>query len=361
MRDVRLLHRPAGRGADGTTSCTSRCRPRGPTRRSATATTSTRTRWSDGIGDSVWLSAASTRVASSRDATSSGRSSSTASTQVNNRAIVLRFDKDNWDKAQSGVRLRPGRPALGRRPRGGDPALGHLDVAKYDAIDVRNVEATVIDNDTPGVRVTEIDPVTRRGRRPHPGHRGHRPVTGLEGRVPGRARRGPPRRATRSSSASTRQPATTRPIKLTDGGSGRFNPVTPVDPVHRRQLEHRRPGEHRGARRLRGGRPRDRHPLLRARQDVGHRLPRLTCDATATTCSRTSAPGSGLPRRRGHRQRDRRCRDAGERRPTLVVNDDPTTPLKDESKDSLHDPADAPRGGRQDRGRRDPRRTAWRT
>ncbi|MCB9929003.1 MAG: hypothetical protein H6844_06280 [Alphaproteobacteria bacterium] len=76
---------------------------------------------------------------------------------VENRAVVLRFDHTNFGTAQT-VWLY----AVDDTRAEGDRVVvvQHSvisNVADYDAIDVRNVEVEVRDNDTPGVYVTEVD------------------------------------------------------------------------------------------------------------------------------------------------------------------------------------------------------------
>ena len=76
---------------------------------------------------------------------------------------MLKFTQDNWNQEQKVFVYAPDDP---RSEGDRVVVIQHSvisNVAKYDATDVRNVEATVIDNDTPGVRVTEIDPLTGRG------------------------------------------------------------------------------------------------------------------------------------------------------------------------------------------------------
>jgi len=81
-------------------------------------------------------------------------------TQVANRAIVLRFDHTNWNVEQSVFVYAPDDP----RSEGDRVVVVQHSVISnaplYNGIDVRNVEVTVIDNDTPGVQITEIDPVS---------------------------------------------------------------------------------------------------------------------------------------------------------------------------------------------------------
>ena len=78
---------------------------------------------------------------------------------VANRAVTLRFDASNWDTAQD-VFLW----AVDDARAEGDKVVvvQHSVISQtsedYDAVDVRNVEVELRDNDTPGVLVTEIDP-----------------------------------------------------------------------------------------------------------------------------------------------------------------------------------------------------------
>jgi len=178
----------------------------------------------DGIGDSIWLSALNpggvvTDADFQRSIFVNG-----APTQVNNRAIVLRFDKDNWNEEQTVYVNAPDDP---RSEGDRVVVIQHSvisNVEKYDATDVRNVEATVIDNDTPGVRVTEIDPVTLENDGRTLVIEGTN-VTGLKDAVLVQLARAPEvgdtivvklRLADGDDAA----------IQLSDGGSGRFDPVT---------------------------------------------------------------------------------------------------------------------------------------
>jgi len=114
----------------------------------------------DGEGDSIWLSTVDpgglvTDADFQRSIIVNGNP-----TQVNNRAVVLKFDSTNWNQQQKVYVYAPDDP---RSEGDRVVVIQHSvisNVEKYDAVDVRNVETTVIDNDTPGVYVTEIDPVT---------------------------------------------------------------------------------------------------------------------------------------------------------------------------------------------------------
>ena len=78
-----------------------------------------------------------------------------------NRGVVLRFDKDNWDQAQNVYLWAPDDTrAEGDRVVAVQHSVISRTSADYDAIDVRNVEVQLRDNDTPGVLVTELDPTT---------------------------------------------------------------------------------------------------------------------------------------------------------------------------------------------------------
>jgi len=103
---------------------------------------------------------------------------------INNRAVVLTFDHDNWDQVQTVYVFAPDDPrAEGDRvvvsqhsvisdisgvalgdfpidPDSGLPIAPEDYVDPFDAADVRNVEVMVRDNDTPGVYVTEVKPGT---------------------------------------------------------------------------------------------------------------------------------------------------------------------------------------------------------
>ncbi|WP_201742286.1 hypothetical protein [Mangrovicoccus ximenensis] len=78
---------------------------------------------------------------------------------VANRAVVLRFDASNWDLAQD-VHLWAvdDARAEGDRVVVVQHSVISTTSADYDAVDVRNVEVELRDNDTPGVLVIEADP-----------------------------------------------------------------------------------------------------------------------------------------------------------------------------------------------------------
>ncbi|MEE4314510.1 MAG: Calx-beta domain-containing protein [Desulfofustis sp.] len=121
----------------------------------------------DGEGDSIWLSTSSM----SDDFTNTYAGLETTADDsflrkividgedvwVPNRALVLKFDASNWDSEQNVYVFAPDDArSEGERVT----VIQHSvisDVEKYDAIDVRNVEVTVRDNDTPGVFVKEVD------------------------------------------------------------------------------------------------------------------------------------------------------------------------------------------------------------
>ena len=76
---------------------------------------------------------------------------------IPNRALVLKFDANNWKQEQNVYVFAPDDArSEGERIT----VIQHSvisNVEKYDAIDVRNVEVTVRDNDTPGVFVKQVD------------------------------------------------------------------------------------------------------------------------------------------------------------------------------------------------------------
>ncbi len=95
----------------------------------------------------------------------------------NGRALVLTFDFSNWNKPyRVYLWAVDENPALGETPASNEPAVGteidprsegdrvvviqHSVISNnplFDGALVRNVEATVYDNDTPGVFVTQIE------------------------------------------------------------------------------------------------------------------------------------------------------------------------------------------------------------
>ena len=81
-------------------------------------------------------------------------------TQIDNRAVVLTFNHTNWNVAQNVFVFAPDDD----RSEGDRVVVTQhsviSNVPEYDAVDVRNVEVQVRDNDTPGVYVTEVEPGT---------------------------------------------------------------------------------------------------------------------------------------------------------------------------------------------------------
>ena len=79
---------------------------------------------------------------------------------VRNRAVTLVFTPGNYDAAQT-VHVYAFDDL---RPEGDRVmTLAHSVIsgdADFDGFDVRNVEVTILDNDTPGVRITEVEPGT---------------------------------------------------------------------------------------------------------------------------------------------------------------------------------------------------------
>ena len=182
----------------------------------------------DGIGDTIWLSTVNPGGLVLDSDFQRSIFINGVPTQINNRAIVLTFTKDNWNLPQSVYVYAPDDP---RSEGDRVVVIQHSvisNVAKYDAVDVRNVESTIIDNDTPGVRVTEIDPTT--------GLEDFRSlaIEGTSGGV----------NATELTDAFLVQLARApeasdtivvrlrlangddKAVEMFDGGSGRFNPVT---------------------------------------------------------------------------------------------------------------------------------------
>jgi len=112
----------------------------------------------DALGDSIWLSTSDPGAVVENSDFQRFVTIDGVSTPIANRAITFRFDKDNWDQEQTVYVFAPDDlRSEGERIT----VIQHSvisNVPKYDAIDVRNVEVTVHDNDTPGMFVTEIEP-----------------------------------------------------------------------------------------------------------------------------------------------------------------------------------------------------------
>ncbi|MBL8484264.1 MAG: hypothetical protein JNJ60_18855, partial [Rhodocyclaceae bacterium] len=111
----------------------------------------------DALGDSIWLSTTDPGALVTNSDFQHTVMINGVATPVSNRAITLKFDSSNWDQAQSVYVFAPDdQRAEGERVT----VIQHSvisNVAAYDAIDVRNVEVTVHDNDTPGMFVKEVD------------------------------------------------------------------------------------------------------------------------------------------------------------------------------------------------------------
>jgi hypothetical protein len=122
----------------------------------------------NGEGDTIWLSTDPPNnpqfPAFQRDIIVNG-----IPDVINNRAVVLTFDHDNWDQEQTVYVFAPDDP----RAEGDRVVVSQHTVISdiigvapvdyvdpFDAADVRNVEVMVRDNDTPGVYVTEVEPGT---------------------------------------------------------------------------------------------------------------------------------------------------------------------------------------------------------
>jgi hypothetical protein len=77
--------------------------------------------------------------------------------QINNRAVVLESDAANWGSEQTVYVFAPDDP----RSEGDRVVVTQHSVIsvdeRFDAVDVRNVEVLVRDNDTPGIFVTQVE------------------------------------------------------------------------------------------------------------------------------------------------------------------------------------------------------------
>jgi hypothetical protein len=80
--------------------------------------------------------------------------------QIPSRAVVLTFDHTNWNLNQEVFVFAPD----DTRSEGDRVVVVQhsviSNVPEYDAVDVRNVEVQVRDNDTPGIYVTQVEPGT---------------------------------------------------------------------------------------------------------------------------------------------------------------------------------------------------------
>jgi hypothetical protein len=116
----------------------------------------------NGEGDSIWLSTSTPADINNPLDSEFQRTIilNGVSTQIDSRAVVLTFDHTNWNLAQDVFVFAPDDTrAEGDRV----VVVQHSvisNVVEYDAVDVRNVEVKVRDNDTPGVYVLEVEPGT---------------------------------------------------------------------------------------------------------------------------------------------------------------------------------------------------------
>ena len=121
----------------------------------------------DGEGDTVWLCLGNGTAGECSTPSQFQRHKVVNGVLVdeNGRALVLTFDSSNWQTKQR-VYLLGGRRARRHRDRSAsprarsasrDPAQRDLEQPLFDGALRRNVEATIYDNDTPGVFVTQIE------------------------------------------------------------------------------------------------------------------------------------------------------------------------------------------------------------
>ena len=141
---------------------------RSPAGRGATARSTTRRRSPNGMADTIWLclgDGARSASATSRSSSSATRSSTAPIVDENGRAVVLTFDwrptgttpqrvyiwaVDTLDGIEIDPRSEGDRVVV----------IQHSVISNnplFDGALVRKVEATVYDNDTPGVYVTQIE------------------------------------------------------------------------------------------------------------------------------------------------------------------------------------------------------------
>ena len=114
----------------------------------------------NGEGDSLWLSASAPADPANpveADFQRQGWNDGDLE-QVGSLALVLTFNSGNWDQAQQVYVYAPDDTrAEGDRI----VTIQHSvksNVDAFDAVDVRNVEVQLLDNDTPGVLINEIEP-----------------------------------------------------------------------------------------------------------------------------------------------------------------------------------------------------------
>ena len=119
----------------------------------------------DGGADTLWVRRAGDPATFTRPVTVDG-----VVQQVPNRAVVLVFDSSNWNTAQE-VFVKAVDDLVGEGERvvvvshsvaaavvgAGDAAAQAETLATFNQVDVRNVEVTLLDNDLPGLVITETD------------------------------------------------------------------------------------------------------------------------------------------------------------------------------------------------------------
>src|SRR5262249_31759384 len=112
----------------------------------------------NGAGDSIWLS--KTRPGDILDAMPSDFQHTVTvdgvPTQVDDRSIVLHFTPGNWKVDQAVYVYAP----EDNRAEGDRVVVTQHSVisgdANFDGVDVRNVEVTVHDDDTPGISIKQV-------------------------------------------------------------------------------------------------------------------------------------------------------------------------------------------------------------
>ncbi|MDX8450972.1 hypothetical protein, partial [Mesorhizobium captivum] len=124
---------------------------------------------SDKLGDSIWLST-DPMSGNHTNTYADGDLATTADDSflhkvtidgqdfwIPDRAVVLRFDASNWNQEQNVYVFAPD----DKRSEGDRVVVIQHSVISnvgiYNGADVRNVEVDVLDNDTPGVYVREVD------------------------------------------------------------------------------------------------------------------------------------------------------------------------------------------------------------
>lgn len=111
-------------------------------------------------GDTMWVCTGSAATCAAQFDFLRARTVAGATDRVANRAVVLTFDASNWSVDQYvWLFAVDDTRAEGDRVVTVNHSVISADAA-YHGTDVRNVEVTVRDNDTPGVQVIAIDPLT---------------------------------------------------------------------------------------------------------------------------------------------------------------------------------------------------------